>query len=52
MKLKRKLCYNGHVLSEAVSPDIVFAILNHLKNVNPLYEHINIQEMAAETLLT
>ena len=42
MKLKRKLCYNGHVLSESVRPEIVFSILDHLKNVNPLYRHINV----------
>ncbi|XP_066911415.1 uncharacterized protein [Clytia hemisphaerica] len=48
MKLKRKLCYNGHVLSEAVRPEVVFSILNHLKNVNPLYQHINIQEILSE----
>ena len=48
MKLKRKLCYNGHVLAEAVRPEIVFSILNHLKNVNPLYREINIQDVISE----
>ena len=48
MKLKRKLCYNGHVLSETVRPEIIFSILDHLKNVNPLYRHINVQEVISE----
>eukprot|EP00111_Clytia_hemisphaerica_P023803 TCONS_00070139-protein len=37
-----------HVLSEAVRPEVVFSILNHLKTVNPLYQHINIQEILSE----
>ena len=50
MKLKQKLCYHGHVIAESVRPEIVFSILNHLKNVNPLYSHINVQDLVSENV--
>ena len=40
LKLKRKLCYRGHVLFESVRPDIVQTALNYLKQNNPLYNNV------------
>ena len=42
LKLKRKLCYRGHVLFESVRPDIVQTALNYLKQNNPLYNNVEI----------
>ena len=42
MKLKRKLCYRGHVLFESVRPDVVQAALNYLNQNNPLYNNVEI----------
>ena len=33
LKLKRKLCYRGHVLFEPVRPDVVKETLNYLKQI-------------------
>ena len=50
MKLKRKLCYSSHVIAESVRLEMVFSILNLLKNVNPLYSHINVQDLVLENV--
>ena len=42
LKLKRKLCYRGHVLFQAVRPDVVKGALNYLKQNNFLYNDIEI----------
>ena len=42
LKLKRKLCYRGHVLFEPVRPDVVKETLNYLKQNNSLYSDIEI----------
>ena len=42
LKLKRKLCYRGHVLFQAVRPDVVKEALNYLKQNNFLYNDIEI----------
>ena len=41
LKLKRKLCYRGH-LFEPVRPDVVKETLNYLKQNNSLYSDIEI----------
>ena len=41
-KLKRKLCYRGHVFFEAVGPDVIVSVLDYLKEYNPLYNDITI----------
>ena len=35
LKLKRKLCYRGHILFESVRPDIVQTALNYLTLLIP-----------------
>ena len=42
LKLKRKLCYRGHVLFQAVRPDVVKEALNYLKQNYFLYNDIEI----------
>ena len=42
LKLKRKLCYRGHVLFESVRPEVVHAVLNYLKQNNPAYNNVGI----------
>ena len=42
VKLKRKLCYRGHVLFQSVRPDVVKEALNYLKQNNFLYNDIEI----------
>ena len=42
LKLKRKLCYRGHVLFKSVRPDVVQAALNYLKQNNPMYNNVEI----------
>ena len=45
LKLKRKLCFRGHVLFESVRPDVVHVVhaaLNYLKQNNPLYNNVEI----------
>ena len=42
VKLKRKLCYKGHVLFESVRPDVVKAVLHYLKRNNIFYSDIEI----------
>ena len=40
LKLKRKLCYRGHVLFQPVRPHVVKEALNYLKQNNALYNDI------------
>ena len=40
VKLKRKLCYRGHVFFESVRPDLVYQALIFLKENNVLYSDI------------
>ena len=42
VKLKRKLCYRGHVYFEPVRPGIVVSALEYLKANNPLYKDVTI----------
>ena len=42
VKLKRKLCYRGHVLFQSVRPNVVKEALNYLKQNNFLYNDIEI----------
>ena len=42
VKLKRKLEYKGHVLFEAVRPEMVSKLLTYLKSINPLYKNIGV----------
>ena len=42
VKLKRKLEYKGHVLFEAIRPDLVHRVLCYLKENNPYYADIEI----------
>ena len=44
MKLKRRLCYKGHYMYEYVRPDKVLAALEWLKNNNPFYKDVNIDQ--------
>ena len=39
------VCYNSHFVSQSVRPELVFSILQYLKNVNHLYEHINVKDI-------
>ena len=42
MKLKRKLCYQGHYMYQYVQPSKVLTALQWLKSNNPLYKDIEI----------
>ena len=42
MKLKRKLCYNGHYMYQYIQPAKIIAALQLLKSNNPLYKDIQI----------
>ena len=42
VKLKRKLEYKGHVVSEAVRPDVTIQFLEFLRSHNDLYLNIEI----------
>ena len=42
VKLKRKLCYKGHIIFEPVRPDVIVSVLDYLKEHNPLYSNITI----------
>ena len=44
LKLKRKLSYKGHYMYDFVRPDKVISALNWLKNNNPLYHDIPIND--------
>ena len=44
MKLKRRLCYKGHYMYEYVRPAKVLAALEWLKNNNPFYKDVNIDQ--------
>ena len=44
VKLKRKLVYRGHVVFEAVRPDVVINVLEYLRIANHLYQDIIIDE--------
>ena len=42
VKLKRHLRYCGHVYSEPVQPESIYAALNFLKSNNKFYEDISV----------
>ena len=42
LKLKRKLEYRGHVYFEAVRPEMIVQVLEHLKQINHLYRDTEI----------
>ena len=42
VKLKRKLCYRGHVYFESVRPELIHQALTYLKENNALYSDISI----------
>ena len=44
LKLKRKLAYRGHYMYDYISPDKVLSALKWLKQNNPLYSDIDINE--------
>ena len=44
MKLKRRLCYKGHYMYEYVRLAKVLAALEWLKNNNPFYKDVNIDQ--------
>ena len=43
LKLKGKLECKGHVLYEAVRPEMVAKLLTYLKRINPLYKNIGVE---------
>ena len=43
LKLKGKLEYKGHILYEAVRPEMVAKLLTCLKRINPLYKNIEVE---------
>ena len=42
VKLKRKLCYRGHVYFESVQSELIHQALTYLKENNALYSDISI----------
>ena len=52
LKLKRKLAYRGHYMYDYISPEKVLCALRWLKQNNPLYADIDINEQWLEQALS